>query len=515
MLEAFFAVRDDRARQAETLGEQMTDRPVKAFPGPAQVPATAGGLKPEAIGLAQDTIIGMATSAPAGTVAATLAALAAASAYSGGLVLLITAIPMLVIANAYRRLNLWNANCGASFEWVGRSINPYLGFLTGWTMVIGYVITTVAEVVVLAPSVLQIWGSSSTSTWQAIGIDVGLVVIMLVIAVVGIRLTARVQVGMALVEYTVLIGLSIAGLVIVLVGHHPGAMHITSGWFSLSGVGHGGSLAAGLLISVYIYSGWDASVYVNEETRRRMISPGQAVMLATALLAVIYILAQVGLQGVVSPKALQAHVSTAMIYAAQAIGGGAWGKVMALAIALSVVGATGTGIVITARLVYGMSSRDVLPRSLSNVSPRWRTPVLASVLAGAAIIAAIVVDLKFAGLSNIFSDVVGVSGLLFTIFYVMTGLAMMVYYRSRITASVIDFLTLGLLPTASIVLLGWVFAKTIMQVPPGEVYTIYSVVGSGIALMILVRLLRNPAFFHVQREKYTRSRRTPRGSAQT
>ena len=493
----------------------MTDQPVKAFPGPAQTPTTPTGLKPEAIGVAQDTIIGMATSAPAGTVAATLAALAAASAYSGGLVLLITAIPMLVIANAYRRLNLWNANCGASFEWVGRAINPYLGFLTGWTMVLGYVITTVAEVVVLAPSVLAIWGSNSTNTWQAVGVDVGLVVVMLIIAIVGIRLTARVQVGMALVEYAVLIGLSIAGLVIVLVGHHAGAMHITSGWFRLGGIGGKGSLAAGLLISVYIYSGWDASVYVNEETKGRMVSPGRAVMIATALLAVIYTLSQIGLQGTVSPKALQAHVSTAMIYSAQAIGGGTWAKVMALAIALSVVGATGTGIVIVSRLVYGMSSRDVLPRSLSNVSPRFRTPILASLIAGIAIIAVITVDLLFAGLSNIFSDVVGVSGLLFTVFYVMTGLAMMVYYRSRITASVLDFLTLGLLPIASIALLCWVFEKTITQVPIGEVYTIYGVLGSGIVVMVLMRLLRNPAFFHLEREKYTRSRRKPRRSAQT
>ena len=45
---------------------------------------------------------------------------------------------------------------------------------------------------------------------------------MLVVAIVGIRLTARVQVGMALVEYTVLIGLSIPGLVIVLAGHYAG-----------------------------------------------------------------------------------------------------------------------------------------------------------------------------------------------------------------------------------------------------------------------------------------------------
>jgi amino acid transporter len=237
-------------------------------------------------------------------------------------------------------------------------------------------------------------------------------------------------------------------------------------------------------------------------------------MLATALLAIIYILAQVGLQGVVKPAALQAHVDTAMIYAAQAIGGGTWAKIMALAIALSVVGATGTGIVIVSRLVYGMSTRDVLPRSLSNVSPRFNTPVLASVIAGILIIAVITVDLTAAGLSNIFSDVVGVSGLLFTIFYVMTGLAMMVYYRTRIFAGVVDFLTIGLLPAASIVLLGWVFAKTITQVPVGEVYTVLGVLGTGVVVMILEKVLRDPEFFRLQREKYTGQRGQSAGNAE-
>ena len=41
---------------------------------------------------------------------------------------------------------MWNANCGASFEWVGRAISPYLGFLTGWLMIAGYVIGAVAGV---------------------------------------------------------------------------------------------------------------------------------------------------------------------------------------------------------------------------------------------------------------------------------------------------------------------------------------------------------------------------------
>ena len=66
-------------------------------------PALAARLEPDAIGVTQDTVIGMASSAPAGTVAATLASLAAATAYGGGPVIILTAIPMLIIANAYRR----------------------------------------------------------------------------------------------------------------------------------------------------------------------------------------------------------------------------------------------------------------------------------------------------------------------------------------------------------------------------------------------------------------------------
>jgi amino acid transporter len=56
---------------------------------------------------------------------------------------------MLIIANAYRRLNLWKANTGASFEWVGRAINPYLGVLTGWLMIAAYIVGTVADVLLL------------------------------------------------------------------------------------------------------------------------------------------------------------------------------------------------------------------------------------------------------------------------------------------------------------------------------------------------------------------------------
>ena len=211
----------------------MTHQSAAAVAGTA--PAPSARLEPDAIGVAQDTVIGMASSAPAVSVGLTLAALAAATAYGSGPIIVVTAIPMLIIANAYRRLNMWNANCGASFEWVGRAISPYLGFLTGWLMIAGYIIGAVAGVEIVGPSVVAVFSANPASTWTDIGLATGVSLAMLVIAVVGIRITARTQVAIAVVEYAILIGFAVAGLAAVL-RHHHGTFPVSKGWFSLSGI---------------------------------------------------------------------------------------------------------------------------------------------------------------------------------------------------------------------------------------------------------------------------------------
>ncbi len=483
----------------------MTDRPVTAVPGVGPEAGIQSKLEPNAIGVVQDTVIGLASSAPAGTIAATLAALALATAYGSGPIIVLTAVPMIIIANSYRRLNLWNANCGASFEWVGRSINPYLGFLTGWLMVVGYIIGTVAEVVVLGPSVLAVFGSTSTSTWAYIGVDTALCVIMLVIAIVGIRITARTQIGMAVIEYVILIGFSIAGFVFVL-SHHPGTFPITSGWFKLSGIGGKGSLAAGLLIAVYAYSLWDGTLYVNEEVTHRRVNPGRAAVFAVALLMVIYTVSYMGLQGVVSPARLQANSSTAMVYVANAMGGGGWAKVMALAIALSVTGATGTGIVLTSRIVYGMASHRTLPPSLGSVSPRFRTPVVASVVVGFLIIASIWVYSLAASTQNIFTDVVGLAGLLAAAFYILTALATIAYYRRRVLSNAWDGVMCGILPLAASVFLGWIIVKSIQAEPASQRWSIVGILAAGVIMMAYARFGLRSSFFQIPRESAARER---------
>jgi amino acid transporter len=461
--------------------------------------APATRLEPDAIGAAQDTVIGMANAAPAVSVGLTLAALAAVTAYGSGPVIVLTAIPMLIIANAYRRLNMWNANCGASFEWVGRAISPYLGFLTGWLMIAGSLIGSLAGVVVLAPSVLAVFGSASAAAWPNIAIATGVTLVMLVIAIVGIRITARTQVGMAVVEYVILGGLAIAGLAAVL-HHQAGTFPASRAWLSPAGIGGRGSAAGGFLLAVFMYTGWDGTVYVNEEVKHRRTNPGRAAMLAVAFLAVIFTLATVGLQGAVSPARLQAHSTSALVYVAGALGGSGWAKVMALALALSVIASTGTGIVIIARIVYGMAGRRVLPGVLATVSPRFKTPAAASLVVGLTLIALTWLYLLTTSLQNAFNDLIGVTGLLYAAFYILTALATITYYRRRVLASARDALTLGILPLAAAGFLAWILTRSLQSAPASQAWSLGAIVGIGVILLLVARFgLRSP-FFQIHRE---------------
>ena len=463
-----------------------------------------GGLEQDAIGLVEDTVIGMASSAPAVSVAFTMAALAAATSYGSGPIIVITAVPMLIIAYAYRRLNLWSQNCGASYAWVGRAINPYLGFMVGWLMVAGYVIATVSGVEVLGPSVLAVFGADSGNVWANIGIATAVGLVMLLLAVIGIRITARTQIGIAIVEYAILIGFAIVG-VIAVASHWSGTFHMTTGWLSPTGIGGKGSAAAGFLIAVFIFTGWDGAIYVNEEVKQRQKSPGSAALLAVACLGLIDLLCIVGLQGVVSPAKLQAHSSSALVYSAQALGGSGWAKVMALALALSVIATTLTGIVLTARILYAMARDRLLPQSLARVSRRFSTPAIASVIVGLSIVGLAWVYLLATSVQHAFNDVVAVAGILFAFFYIFTAAAAIVFYRRRVLSNVKNVVTLGVLPLAASAFLGWIIVQSLLKAPASQLWSLAGVVGVGLVLMIGARLFGKAPFFGLRREQDERA----------
>ena len=286
-------------------------------------------------------------------------------------------------------------------------------------------------------------------------------------------------------------------------GHHAGSFAVTRAWFSLHGIGGKGSLAGGFLIAVFMYSGWDGTLYVNEEVRHRRDNPGKAAMAAVIISAFLFILAQAGLQGVVSPGKLQANSASALVYVATVLGGASLGKCAAIALALSVIAATGAGILLTARIIYGMAAQQVLPPFLGNVSPRFSTPVAATVLSGVILIVLTWLYLFSSGIQSVFSYVINITGLLYASFYVLTALAAIVYYRRRVISNAVEFVTLGLLPAGAIAFLAWVIYKTCRAADAAQNWTLVGVAGAGVVLMLYVRFgLRSP-FFAIPRESDT------------
>ena len=265
-----------------------------------------------------------------------------------------------------------------------------------------------------------------------------------------------------------------------------------------------GSLASGLLIAVFMIAGWDATVYVNEEVKHRRQNPGRAAVISVALLVVMYTFCQVGLQGVVSSAKLQANSSSVLVYIAQALGGGGWAKVMALALALSVIASTGVSIVILARMIYGMASHRVLPAILGNVNTRFATPAIASIVVGVILIAVTWVYLLSSSIGNAFTAVISVSGVLYASFYLLTALSAIAYYRRRIFSNAWDAMLVGILPLAAAAFLVWIVVKSWQNAPASQRWSLIGIVAAGMILMLVARFVLRSQFFHIQRESAAR-----------
>ncbi len=277
---------------------------------------------------------------------------------------------------------------------------------------------------------------------------------------------------------------------------------MTASWFSLHGIGGKGSLAAGFLIIVFMYSGWDGTVYVNEEVRHRSRNPGKAAIAAVVITGALFVLAQTGMQGVVSPAKLQQNSAAGLVYVGTVLGGSSGGRAAAIALALSVIAATGAGILLTARILYGMASRRVLPDFLGNVSGRFKTPVAATLLSGLVLIVLAWFYLLSTSIASAFTDVINITGLLYASFYVLTALAAIVYYRRRIISRPKELLTLGILPLGAIAFLAWVIVKTVTAAPKVQNESLAGVLVTGLALMLAARFGMKSSFFQVPRESY-------------
>ena len=79
-------------------------------------------------------MIGLASTAPAYSLAAVIGSLVVVVGFQAPAALLASFVPMFLIAGAFFYMNRADRDAGTTFSWVTRALGPWLGWIGGWAV---------------------------------------------------------------------------------------------------------------------------------------------------------------------------------------------------------------------------------------------------------------------------------------------------------------------------------------------------------------------------------------------
>ncbi len=460
------------------------------------------GLKKNAIGFVSSVVIGVASTAPGYSLAATLGLVAAAVGLQSPAILLVSFVPMALVAGGYYYMNKADPDCGTSFSWVTKAMGPRLGWLAGWAIVVADVIVmaNLAQIAGLYTFNLFGWTAAAESTWAVTLVGVVWIVIMTAIVVIGIELSARTQVGLLAAELFTLTLFAIVALVKVYSGDAgSGSVHPDISWinpFSLSL----SEISAGMLLAVFIYWGWDTTATVNEETENPGEAPGKATVFSTLILLGIYIVVGFAAQAYAGPADLVKHQEDVLSSLGTEVFGSPLDKLLIIAVLTSAAASTQTTILPTARTTLSMARAKALPKALGDVHPRYLTPHVSTILMGAVSI------VWYVGLTivseSILFDSIAALGLMIAFYLGITGFATAIYYRRELTRSVKNFFFIGVGPVVGGAILFYLLIKNAIELAdPANSESGDSWLGLGPPLVIAIAFLLLGLVFMVLQQR--------------
>jgi amino acid transporter len=418
------------------------------------------GLKPGALGLVSSVVMGVASTAPAYSLAATLFFVVVAVGLKSPAVAVLAFIPMLLCSIGYSEMNKADPDCGTTFTWGTRAFGPKTGWAGGWAIVAADVLVMASLAQVAGQYVFLLFGADSIGqnaiAWQVLLVGIGWIVAMSYICYRGIEVSAWFQRILLTVEVIMLLVLSVVALVRVENGHHPaGSISPSFGWLLPTHLSFS-AFVSGLILMLFIYWGWDTAVSVNEETKDKAKTPGRAAIISTVMLLVTYAIvifavqafAGVGSSGIGLTNS--AHQFDVLSVLGTAIfGGGGLGtflsRLLILMVLTSASASTQTTILPTARTTLSMATYKAIPAAFARIHPRYLTPTVSTIVMGVISIALYIPLNYFAG-GNMIGDAVTAIGLYIAFYYGLTAFSCVWYYRASLFSSARNLVMRGILP---------------------------------------------------------------------
>jgi amino acid transporter len=419
--------------------------------------------------------MGLSSSGPAQTLAVSLAGLVAVSGYSGVVPILICFVPMMGIAIAYQRLNRWDPSSGATYTWVAKVFHPYLGFLSGWMILLYYTLGTTTLTIPAGVYTLDLLAPSFVDNhWAIFLTGAAWNLLITALAIAGLKVVARFEWVIVVFQYAVL--LIVAAVALAALLHGTTAVRFSWTWFSWSGLGGMKGLMGGILIACFMYSGWDASIYVNEETTDRANNPGKAALASVVMLALVYSLVTFAFQSVLSPGEMQAHAGNVLSAVSGRLMHEPWDSVMALVVLTGTLATLQAAVVSAARVGLAMSRDRVMPKFFQRLSPGGAGPWAATLTMSAINLLLLALALGTSTIAAALSNAASSLGLISIVFYGITAAAALWQQRATLASSAGNLILGGMLPLIGVAFSVWVLVESLST---GAVTTTVMLYGLG------------------------------------
>ncbi len=472
-------------------------------------------LKKGAISYISNIVIGVASTAPAYSLAATVGffVLINGVGVHSPAIIIVSFIPLFFIATAYKAMNEVDPDCGTTFSWVTRAMSPSLGLLIGWTVIFSDIVVNANQAQIAGSYGFQLFGlnAAASSKWDVIILGVIFIILLTWICWRGIELSALTQQILLGFEMTLLVIFSVVALIKAYAGSNPASIPIALDWFNPFQMSFS-ALLDGVLLGVFLYWGWDTGVSVNEESENSNDGPGRSAVVATFVLIGIYLLVTVASQAYAGTQNLANNPDDIF---AGGLSEGVLGPLhflLTIAVLTSATAATQTTILPAARQALSMGRRNAIPRRFAEIHPKNLIPARATIWAGVlSVIWYVAISIAS---SDVLGDCVAGLGFLVCIYYGFTGFACTIFYRHEIFKSVRNFVNLALMPTlGGLALMGilgyglYFYGKSVNDYSPPFLglgvpdWIAVLGVGGGV-ILVLVRRVQAPAFFREPRQKF-------------
>ncbi len=477
------------------------------------------GLHAGSIGLLGATVIGISCIAPAYTLTASLGPTVAAVGTQLPGIFLVGFIPMLLVALGYRELNNAMPDAGTSFTWATRAFGPWVGWMGGWGLIVATVVvlSNLAGVAVdfFYLMLAQLFGNPALAGLASnVVINVLNCLVFMVTACYisyrGMKTTKAVQYVLVTFQLVVLVWFSVAALSHIGNGTAFDALGFSADWFNPFLAPSFSAFAAGVSISIFIFWGWDVTLTMNEETKNPTTTPGRAATLTVSVIFGLYVLVAVAalmFSGIGNGELglgnadIQGNVFAALAGPVM----GPFAILMSLAVLSSSSASLQSTFVGPARTMLAMGHYRAFPTSFAAISPTYKSPGFATVVAG--IVAWLFYAVMRVLSTDVLTDTILTLGMMICFYYGVTAFACVWYFRAEAFGRPRAFLLKFLAPLLGGIILAVIFVTTLYDsINPG--YGSGSNIGGvglvfilamvlflgGVVLMLLMRRA-DPTFF--------------------